>query len=158
MHSLRSFRSGGTGDFRITALSVQNVDGSHCCDLRYKSHKITKGKYGLDGLPAVYASETEAQTLEVLLEDSVTKVQAVLLYGVLPEQDIITRSVRIINCGPDRIYVKKAASACLDFLGGEYDLITFYGRHAMERNFQRNRIHHGKQAVGKLKRRFQPSV
>lgn len=144
----QEFPQRGTGDFRITALSVQNGDGSHCCDLRYKSHKITKGKYGLNGLPAVYASETEAQTLEVLLEDSVTKVQAVLLYGVLPEQDIITRSVRIINCGPDRIYVKKAASACLDFLGGEYDLITFYGRHAMERNFQRNRIHHGKQAVG----------
>ena len=56
-----------------------------------------------------------------------TKVQAVLLYGVLPEYDIITRSVRIANGGPDRIYVNKAASACLDFLDGEYDMISFYG-------------------------------
>ena len=100
----------------------------------------------------------EAQTLEVLLEDSVTKVQAVLLYGVLPEYDIITRSVRIANGGPDRIYVNKAASACLDFLDGEYDMISFYGRHAMERNFQRTPVHHGKQAVRSEQRRFQPSV
>ena len=143
----QEFPERGTGDFRVTALTVQNGDGSYCCDLRYKSHKITDGKYGLEGLPAVYASDTAAQTLEVLLEDPVTKVQAVLLYGVLPEYDIITRSVRIANGGPDRIYVNKAASACLDFLDGEYDMISFYGRHAMERNFQRTPIHHGKQAV-----------
>ena len=42
----------------------------------------TKGKYGLPGLPAVYADEEEAETLEILMEDAVTKVQAVLLYGV----------------------------------------------------------------------------
>lgn len=144
----QEFPHQGTGDFRITALSIQNSDGSYCCDLRYQSHKITDGKYGLEGLPAVYASDREAQTLEVLLEDPVTKVQAVLLYGVLPEYDIITRSVRIINPGPDCVSVKKAASACLDFVGGDRDVISFYGRHAMERNFQRHRIQHGIQAIG----------
>lgn len=36
------------------------------------------------------------------MEDAVTKVQAVLLYGVLPKYDIITRSVRIINQGKIR--------------------------------------------------------
>lgn len=158
----QEFPERGTGDFRVTALTVQNGDGSYCCDLRYKSHKITDGKYGLEGLPAVYASDTEAQTLEVLLEDPVTKVQAVLLYGVLPEYDIITRSVRIANGGPDRIYVNKAASACLDFLDGEYDMISFYGRHAMERNFQRTPVHHGKQAVrssrGASSHQYNPAV
>ena len=66
----QEFPERGTGDFRVTALTVQNGDGSYCCDLRYKSHKITDGKYGLEGLPAVYASDTEAQTLEVLLEEA----------------------------------------------------------------------------------------
>ena len=62
------------------------------------------------------------------MEDAVTKVQAVLLYGVLPKYDIITRSVRIINQGEDTIHISKAASACLDFVSGDYDLISFYGR------------------------------
>ena len=53
------------------------------CDLRYKSHTINDGKYNLEGLPAVYASDEEAQTLEILMEDQVTGVKVILLYGVL---------------------------------------------------------------------------
>ena len=90
---------------------------------------------------------TRRRRLEILMEDAVTKVQAVLLYGVLPKYDIITRSVRIINQGEDTIHISKAASACLDFVSGDYDLISFYGRHAMERNFQRVPVSHGKQIL-----------
>lgn len=143
----QEFPTSGTGDFRSPALTVKNSDGTYSCDLRYKSHKITEGKYGLPGLPAVYADEKEAQTLEILMEDAVTKVQAVLLYAVLPKYDIITRSVKIINQGEEKIHISKAASACLDFVTGEYDLISFYGRHAMERNFQRMPLSHGKQIL-----------
>ena len=137
----------GNGDYRNSALVVRSQDGSFSCDLRYKSHEIREGKYGLKGLPAVYADK-EAQTLEIVMEDAVTKVQAVLLYGVLPEQDIITRSVTIINQGSEKIVVEKASSACLDFVNGDYDLISFYGRHAMERNFQREEIIHGSKVIG----------
>ena len=35
---------------------------------------------------------------------------------------------------------KKAAICMLDFLHGDYDLIKFYGRHAMERNMERMRF------------------
>ena len=130
----QEFPTSGTGDFRSPALTVKNSDGTYSCDLRYKSHRIINGKYSLPGLPAVYATEDEAQTLEILMEDAVTKVQAVLLYGVLPKYDIITRSVKIINQGEEKIHISKAASACLDFVSGDYDLISFYGRHAMERS------------------------
>lgn len=143
----QEYPSMGNGDYRSVALVICNSDGSCSCNLRYKSHRIQNGKYGLRGLPAVYAGE-EAQTLEILLEDSVTKVQAVLLYGVLPEDDIITRSVKIINQGESKIVVEKAASACLDFVSGNYDLLSFYGRHAMERNLQRTFIGHGTQMLG----------
>ena len=133
----------GIGDFRSSAVAVRNGDGSECCDLRYVSHEIRQGKYGLKGLPAVYAQEQEAQTLEILLEDPVSKVQVRLLYGVLEREDIITRSAVIRNGGSCEITVEKAASACLDFVTGEYDLLGFYGRHAMERNLQRTRVNHG---------------
>lgn len=138
----------GAGDYRSSALIIRNADGSDCCDLRYVSHEIRKGKYGLKGLPAVYAEEEEAQTLEILMEDPVSRVQVLLLYGVLEQEDIITRSAKIINQGEDRIVIEKAASACLDFLDGNYDMISFYGRHAMERNFQRTPVDHGNFVIG----------
>ena len=141
----------GNGDFRSTAFAVENADGSMSCDLRYKSHKIFDGKYNLEGLPAVYASEQEAQTLEILMEDPVTGVKVVLLYGVLPAQDIITRSVSVKNESSGKIYLNKIESASLDFLYGDYEFLTFYGRHAMERNVQRVPVVHGTQKIGSVR-------
>ena len=141
----------GNGDFRSTAFAVENADGSMSCDLRYKSHKIFDGKYNLEGLPAVYASEEEAQTLEILMEDPVTGVKVVLLYGVLPAQDIITRSVSVKNESSGKIYLNKIESASLDFLYRDYELLTFYGRHAMERNVQRVPVVHGTQKIGSVR-------
>lgn len=141
----------GNGDFRSTALAVENADGSMSCDLRYKSHVILDGKYNLEGLPAVYASEEEAQTLEILMEDPVTGVKVVLLYGVLPAQDIITRSVCVKNESSGKIYLNKIESASLDFFYGDYELLTFYGRHAMERNVQRVPVVHGTQKIGSVR-------
>lgn len=138
----------GTGDYRSVALVIRNEDGSESCDLRYAGHEIRKGKYGLPGLPAVHASEEEAQTLEILLEDAAGSVQVRLLYGVLEKEDMITRSAMITNPGGGEIVVEKAASACLDFLSGEYEALSFYGRHAMERNLQRQKIAHGNFRIG----------
>lgn len=143
----QEFPCQGTGDYRNTALIVKNADGSFGCDLRYQSHEIKKGKYGLKGLPAVYAQEDEAQTLEIRMEDPVTKVGATLLYGVLPELDIITRCVQIHNAGEGKIYLEKVQSACLDFVSGEYDFISFCGRHAMERNLERTPVKQGIQVI-----------
>lgn len=144
----QEFPCQGTGDYRSPAFAVTNTDGSYSCDLRYQSHEIKKGKYALKGLPAVYAAEEEAETLEILMEDPVTKVQVTLLYGVLPEFDVITRSAKIVNAGEGKIYLEKVQSACLDFVSGEYDFISFYGRHAMERNLQRTPVSHGNQVIG----------
>ncbi|MCI9142943.1 MAG: alpha-galactosidase [Lachnospiraceae bacterium] len=144
----REYPELGTGDYRNAALVIRNADGSESCDLRYVGYEIRKGKYALPGLPAVFAPEEEAETLEILLEDPVSKVEVTLLYGVLEKEDIITRSARIRNRGKQEIVVEKAASTCLDFVTGEYDLLTFYGRHAMERNLQRTRLEHGCFSIG----------
>jgi len=138
----------GIGDFRNSALIIRNSDGSDCCDLRYVGHETKKEKYRLPGLPAVYADSGEAETLEIYLEDKVNGVRVTLLYGVLAEADIITRSAVIENRGESGVTVGKAASACLDFLTGSYDMLSFYGRHTMERNLQREEIRHGTYAIG----------
>ena len=70
----------GTGDYRSPAVIIKNPDGSCGCDFRYKDHQIINGKYDLPGLPAVYASEEEAQTLKIRMEDPATGVRITLLY------------------------------------------------------------------------------
>lgn len=144
----QEYPSLGTGDFRNYALNIENADGSQCCNPVYITHKIAAGKYTLKGLPFVRAEENEAETLKIILEDPVTKVELHLLYGVLEKEDIITRSVIIKNAGKAPVTVKKAQSACLDFLHGDYDLIKFYGRHAMERNMERMPVSHESTRIG----------
>ena len=140
-----------TGDFRSPVLDLVNADGSLGCDLRYQGYEICNGKYNLKGLPAVYATEEEAQTLIIYMKDPVTGLQVELLYGVLPEYDVITRSEKIVYRGEGKICIKKAQSACLDFVQGKYDLLTFYGRHAMERTMQREPVAHGSHVIGSVR-------
>lgn len=147
----QEYPSYGTGDYRSTALIIENADGSTACDLRYRSHHIFNGKYKIPGLPAVYADETESQTLEIVMEDAVTGVEVTLQYGVLPDYDVITRSEKIIYRGEGKICIRKAQSACLDFVQGKYDLLTFYGRHAMERTMQREPVTHGSHVIGSVR-------
>lgn len=144
----QEYPSLGTGDFRNYALNIENADGSQCCNPVYITHEIAAGKYTLKGLPFVRAEENEAETLKIILEDPVTKVELHLLYGVLEKEDIITRSVIIKNAGKAPVTVKKAQSACLDFLHGDYDLIKFHGRHAMERNMERMPVSHESTRIG----------
>lgn len=141
----------GTGDYRISALKVQNGNGSCAVSLRFKDYQISQGKYAIPGLPAVYAGTGKAETLEIIMEDAASGVEVHLLYGVLEENDIITRAVKIVNRGNDRIVLQKAASLSMDFLYGDYEWITFYGRHVMERNLQREELGHGIHAIGSVR-------
>ena len=138
----------GTGDYRNYALNIENSDGSQCCDLKFSHYEIKKGKYSLKGLPAVWAGEKEADTLEIVLKDRVSKIEVSLLYGVLADEDIITRSAIIRNTSDNKVTIKKASGACLDFLTGDFDVMKFYGRHAMERNVERSRVGHGTISFG----------
>ena len=63
----------GCGDFRSHAVRVRNHDDTYSLCLKYRSARILDEKYTLPGLPAAYAQE-RAQTLEVVLEDPVSRV------------------------------------------------------------------------------------
>ena len=141
----------GTGDYRATALRARTADGSQAADLRVTYYGVEKGKYALEGLPAVYAEEHEADTLLVRLLDRCSGLEVELQYGVLTELDVITRAAKITNTGADMVVLQKAASLNLDWQFGGYDWITFHGRHAMERNFSRQPVRHGIQSVGSVR-------
>ncbi len=143
----------GSGDFRSPALMVRRENGAFGCDLRYVSHTITDGKYALALLPAVHAGDQDRegiQTLSIVLEDQLPGLRVELLYGVLPEIDVITRAVRITNTAENGevITLEKAQSAVLDFTTGDFDVLTFHGRHAMERTLSRQAVPQGEFNIG----------
>ncbi len=140
----------GAGDMRNPLLVVRDAEGTFGCDLRYVRHEIRDGKYGLPGFPAVYSesADDDAQSLSVVLADKRTGLEVELLYGVLPKLDIVTRAAIIRNTGSKKFVLKRAQTACLDMVHGDFDVITFDGRHAMERRPSRRAVTHGSFSVG----------
>lgn len=147
----QEYSSFGTGDYRTSCLHAEYEDGSRATELLYVSYKIYDGKYSLFGLPAVWASKEEAQTLEILLRDRSSDLEVILYYGVLEKEDVITRACRISNQGKTFIQLHKVLSCCVDLTWNDLDMITFYGRHAMERNMQRSHTQHGKLSIGSVR-------
>lgn len=138
----------GAGDFRISALSVRNSDGNATTDVRYMAHRIYAGKKPIPGLPATYCNDdSEADTLEIDLEDRTTGIVATLCYSVFADMGVMTRNVRIANHGETSCRLERAMSLCIDLPAMNYDLITLYGRHVRERNYCRRPLARGIQGV-----------
>ncbi|MBO5356663.1 MAG: alpha-galactosidase [Clostridia bacterium] len=135
----------GNGDFRESAINLRQADGSLGLELRYDSYTVEKGKYSLEGLPSFYGDN--AETLIVTLKDKIYDIYVHLYYGVFEEYDLITRAVKIENKTGESIHLEKAMIS-LDFFNGDYDLVTFHGKHMKERMLQRNNIFYGTTSVG----------
>ena len=139
----------GCGDMRSVALQIRNADGNASTDMRYVSHKIYPGKPALPGLPSLYANtDDECTTLEVTTADKVTGAEAVLIYTVFEKYSAMTRSVVIKNASDKSFEIEKVMSFNLDLPDYDYDLITLYGKHAVERQFEKRPLSHGRQGIG----------
>lgn len=145
----------GTGDYRLSCLHLEHADGSQAVELVYVSHRVLPGKYSLLGLPALWDETGNAtekvQTLEIVLKDTASAVEVTLYYGVFEEYDAITRACRIRNGGVGTVYLNQALSACLDFFRDDWEMLSFYGRHTMERMVQRRSIAHGRLSVDSVR-------
>lgn len=134
----------GIGDFRESALRVEDADGHWATKLTYRSHEIFKGKKKLAGLPATWCEKDEdCETLELTLEDKEAKLAVVLSYSVFNDVDAVVRHARIINESAGTVYVTKAMSASFDLDNNEYDKIILYGSWARERHIDRTPVNYG---------------
>ncbi len=133
----------GHGDFRIPAYEVELWNGTAITELSYTGYKICKGKPALEGLPASYGTEEEAETLEVELTDTNGYLTVYLTYTIFKNYPVLTRSVRFVNRGTEDIRLQKAASLSIDFLDHDFDRLSLYGAHAAERSVERVPLHHG---------------
>ena len=140
----QEFTTQQQGDFRINSIEVQNTDGSFSFNGRYRSHKMYKGAFTLNGLPTAIATENDTvDTLELVIEDSVTKIQVTLLYSVFEEADIIMRAARVHNGGDGEISLKRIMSVNMDYMNGRnLDLVSLPGRYGQERQVERQPLTH----------------
>ena len=121
----QEYPSYGTSDFRTPAYSIQLENGTTITDLRYESHKIINGKPKLENLPATYVEDDdEAQTLEIVMFDSLIGLKVILSYTAFENYDAITRNVKFINSGNEDLKLLRALSMSIDFNNSDYDFLT----------------------------------
>lgn len=74
-----------------------------------------------------------------------------LVYVVYSEQNVITRYQKITNEGQNPIFLDKISSACLDFYGHDFDMITLEGMYLCEcSKIQRTALRKGIQSTGSM--------
>lgn len=144
----QEYSCNGTGDYRVSAFSVETSKGNSSTSLKYLSHEIFDGKKGLKGLPSTYVNDkTEAKTLEISMKDEVSGALVILSYSVISGFDAIMRSVRVKNNSDTPFFIEKVYSTCVDFNDKDYDLIHLYGTWAAERSIERKPLIKGIQEI-----------
>lgn len=150
-HTKQEYPSYGTGDYRSPAFTVIQENGSRIVDFKYVSHEIIAGKKLLTPLPATYVdSDEEAQTLEITLRDDVMNTEMILSYTIYEEYPVITRNVRFVHKGEEKIVLDRALSASVEFVDSDYEMIHLAGAWSRERYVKTRKIEMGIQSVQAL--------
>ena len=142
------FPVSGRWDVKKTAMEIQHEDGSNYLDLRYKSYNLHPGKPGIKGLPATYTNTPEeAETLEIILEDSLSHVEVSLFYSAWQDISAICRWAIVRNTGDKNIFIKRIMSADVDFDDSSFVMTTNFGGWATERRIEKHELFSGVQGI-----------
>jgi len=134
----------GQGDFRPPMIEVRNTDGSSIVDFRFKSAEQIQGKPELPGLPALYAEkEEEAETLKIVLKDSLTQLELTLLYSIFHSFDAVIRSASITNLSDQNVRLERMMSSAVHIPETGLDMISLSGSWGRERHLYRQNLRSG---------------
>ena len=134
----------GSADLRTPAFHAEYETGSAVTCLTYCGYEIYHGKESLSGLPATYVeSDSEADTLEITLVDSLTGLKIVLSYSVFEDYDVITKSVRAVNESVQPIDVQSILSSTTYLFDKNYEFVHLTGAWARERHIQKQPLMNG---------------
>ncbi|MCJ1979938.1 alpha-galactosidase [Lactococcus carnosus] len=140
--------SHGHGDFRNPAVQIKQVNGSSITDFVYDSYEIIAGKPALKGLPATYVeSDSEAETLVITLVDHLLDLTLKLSYTIFADRQVIVRNSFLENKGQESVIIEKIASASLDLVSQDLELISLAGRHNKEREIERQTVQRGTRII-----------
>ncbi len=134
----------GKGDFREPAFELLFADGTSTPEFHFVSHSIRNGKPGVEGLPATYVeADEEAETLELVFEDSKWHCTLHLFYTIFCDRPVITRHAIFRNAGAKRVVLHRAMSTSVDFPSADYELLHLSGAWSRERHLKTRPLAHG---------------
>ena len=147
-YTKQEYPSYGTGDFRYPAFEMKQQNGSRVSNFEYVCHSIYPGKKKIEPLPSTYVEEdTEAESLEIELYDSLIDSRLILTYTIYENEPIITRNAKFYYEGNEEIYLTSAMSASIDLPDMDYEMIQLSGAWARERHVKNRKLEHGVQSV-----------
>ena len=150
-HLKQEYPSYGSGDMRFPAFELERTDGSRVVDFKYQKHEIYSGKKKLLGLPAVYVEEeTEAETLEVTLEDVQIGARILLSYTIFQALPVIARNT-CFYCDGESITLLNAMSGSIDLPDKEYEMVELAGAWSRERHVNVRPLGYGIQSIYSLR-------
>ena len=91
------------------------------------------------------------ETLDLILKDPILGLKVILSYSIFEKEDIIARSVRLINEGSETLKVEKVYSACVDMDNEDFEMLSLHGSWARERHIQTRPLAYGKQLVSSFR-------
>ena len=134
----------GKGDIRDPFLEISHKDGSITSDFRYASYFIDGKKEALKTLPASYDDDGEAEHLAITLADKQYSLTLELHYYVFANQNVISRTAKLINTGSEEIRLERLLSNQLDLPESGYNVINFTGAWAREMSRNDTPLNSGK--------------
>lgn len=147
-YACQEYPTGCNTDFRIPAISMEFNDGSRVLELKYDGYELIKGKQKLTGLPATYVEEeSEADTINIILRDTVKSIKVILQYTAYNSLDVITRNVKVVNESGEPVRIDRIMSMNVDFEDSGYDMIELSGAWGRERHIERTPLRSGIQAI-----------
>lgn len=122
----------GKGDIREPFVEITHADGSFTSDFLFAGAELKEEKEALATLPSSYEPEGNVEELVITLKDASYSLTLELHYCVFYNQDVITRSSRLMNTSQEKIYLNRLMSAQVDFETSGWVFSTFNGSWARE--------------------------
>ena len=134
----------GSGDFRDTALKIKNGNGDSVTFFEFVAFQIHERAEKIKGMPC---SRGGGETIELIYRDKVSACELHAYYTVFEECDTITRRVKLVNRGAQRLTVQTLFPCQLDFDKKDFNLLTLSGAYYSERHRQIVPLHLGRQSI-----------
>ena len=123
----------GEIDSGQTGVRCSFADGSFAMRFAFVRAKLTE-KPDLSPLPSALTDEKNSKTLCMEFVDEASKLRLLIYYTVFADCDAIAVSSKLVNGGRKDVFVHNLPSLQLDLRGDGYEMVTFRGGWADERN------------------------
>ena len=124
----------GKGDIREAMIEIEAPDGSSTLDFVFDSSELLDEKKNFETMPTSYDFDGDSDHLVVRLKDKNHGYVLEMYYSTFNECDVITRSAVFKNESDNRVILKKAMGALIDFPEAGYRITSFHGGWTNEMN------------------------